>query len=477
MDDGKGANVPPEWLSNGGLLDGDPSTFGLVEHLEYSILERDEKHYALSSVPPGGAKTSTIAYGLIKHLARWPTMPVGYFTHNDKLAHKVSRDIRRIVEDVLGWKLRGDSDAVGEWELEQGGGLVAGGLGGGVLGRRFRLLVVDDPYGKGEKARKDAERKKILATIDEDLKDRLFPGGALLVNHTRHDPNDAIGVLRKTYSWPWSNAKALSGVPGDTNRKVLWPGRWTVAELENLERKKPAHFAANYQGEPRHREGKIFRVDEEGLPPRFDLSRFAEFFPSYSVGYGLDLAASEITQKRGDASVLVKMARVRRPESLKRDVDGKLYDRDHYYFLNVVWRQIQAPDFLELAKNTIRTEAGPALWYRYGMEKAVAQFLTPKLPRLRHLAYPGGKVQRATPLSEAWNEGRVFVPFGPSEDHPKGVEWADDLIAEYGDFTGAEGMPDDRVDSGVGAYDLLRKKLMSSGLDPKYDAFLPHSRI
>lgn len=92
-----------------------------------------------------------------------------------------------------------DSAAVAAWDLAapHQGGVVSAGIGGGITGKGAHLLIIDDPI----KNRKDAEnaeyRKNLMSWYRSSAYPRLEDGGAIIVTHTRWNPDDLAGQLLK----------------------------------------------------------------------------------------------------------------------------------------------------------------------------------------------------------------------------------------------------------------------------------------
>lgn len=399
---------------------------------------RTEKLFFWTSVPPGHWKTTTIDYGIIKHLARWPEAGVAYLSHGARFAEKQSRDIRRVC-GLLGWKTRDDADRQDEWELETGGGLRAQGIGSVEAGRRYRLIIVDDPFKNREQANSPTERQKIFDAIEEDALPRLLPDGALLLNHTRWHPDDTIGRYRKQ-GWDGVNIRAITGMgdgPEYRGGTALLPEVETLEALKKILLKNPHKFFALYQGEPRPRGDTLFREPttyEYGFQPK--EGRFA---------YGVDLAYSEKSQAKHDFSVYVRMMVVVDPvEPTKRELWK-------YYITEVVRRQVQAPEFLLALKSAHSKKPAPMLWEMAGTEKGVLQFIVTHVP-LQAIQAIGDPYQRAQDIAEAWNEGRVLIPNSDSDNCP---DWVEDFKDEFVNFTGVKDPNDDQVVAAASAFKLL----------------------
>lgn len=409
----------------------------LCEAVDRAIEPHAEKFFYWVSVPPGHWKTTTLDYAIVKYLARWPDRGAAYISHTDRFAFKQGRDVRRVCES-LDWKIRDDVNTMGEWELVTGGGLVAKGIGTASAGRRFGLIVCDDPFANREQAKSPTERDKIFNAIEEDLVPRLLPGGSLFLVHTRWDPDDAIGRYRRR-GWDGVNIPAVRGMgdpPDYEGGEALRPDIESLESLKKILKVNPAKFYGLYQGDPRPPGMALFKEPmtyEWGYQPR-----------EGRVAYGVDCAYTEKGQARADFSVCVKLWAT-------RGEDG----RPRYYVLDVVRRQVQAPEFTLALKAMHSQHPGPMLWHIGGTEKGVYQFMTERVPALRTRPAVGDPYQRAQGLAEAWNDGRVLVPAG--EARP---DWVEDFVDEFLNFSGVpgKGRSPDQIVATASAFDLFEER-------------------
>lgn len=435
----------------------------LCRNLDRLIEPHKGIRYYWFSGPRNHGKTVLVLTSILKHLAVWPDQGVAYFTNAPDTAAKQSNDVRRVAR-TLGFQIRGDVDAKHEWELETGGGLFARAILNARHGRRFRLIIVDDPFVNFSDARNAKKREKVKDAIDADLEPMLHPDGAVLLCHARQHAMDAIGHFSRQEGWEGDNVRALEG--SDDRYEALYPKRFPVEALLKLRRKNEQVFVTQYQGEPTTLGGKVFRA-----PTKFTLQRFRP--ERYEVAYGIDCAASDEGQARGDWSVIVKMIVVR----------GKKAEDDLFYVMDVIRVQKTAPEFLFDIKSCYQRERGKMRWYRYGMEKAVAQFFKKKLGSgvLTDVAVQRGHYGRAMPYSEAWNEGRVLTPGVWSEPdqetlHPP--EWGEDFESEHDAFTGTEnGVNDDQVDAAAAAFDQLDRRTRAPSGGPRLEDYMPALRM
>jgi hypothetical protein len=123
--------------------------------------------------------------------------------------------------------------------------------------------------------------------------------------------------------------------------------------------------------------------------------------------------------------------------------------------------QVDAPAFtLTLVANHAKAP-GPMRWYVAGTEKGAAQFVRQKVPSLQVKSASADKLIRATPVSEAWNDGRVLLPYYDRESDGEPPEWVEDVESEATNFTGIKDTHDDIVDALAALWDLLNSSVSS----------------
>lgn len=143
-------------------------------------------------------------------LGSLPNSRVIVTSYGADLAQEDSRAIRNYVmseryKNVFGSRaavdapveLSEDSRARANWNLAEPhrGGVVSAGVGGGIVGKGAHLLVIDDPFKNREEASSEAHRRKVMGWYRGSAYTRLEDGGAIVITHTRWDPEDLAGQL------------------------------------------------------------------------------------------------------------------------------------------------------------------------------------------------------------------------------------------------------------------------------------------
>lgn len=405
----------------------------LVEAIERS---ETEPVRAIVSVPPRHAKTETLLHGIARGLKKRPARVFGYAGYSDQFAHSKSRRARLLAK-LSGVRL-GEARSLGEWRTDEGGGLLAAGVGGSWTGHGVDCLFVDDPLKDRVQAESAVTREKQWEWWEDVASTRLEPGSSAFVVMTRWHVDDLAGRLIKAEGtvdkggrWQLIRLPALSE---DGEERALWPERWPKHEmLKKRGERGPYSWASLFQGRPVPRGGKVF-----GDP------RTYRELPKYGLRFsiGLDLSYAAKTSNDWSVAVLFAEERVGEGESA--------YSR--VYVIDVVRKQVTAPDFKFLVRG-LRIARAPTArlrWYASGTELGAADFFKAKPDPLHIQVINAGadKLIRATSYAAAWNAGRVLLP----EEAP----WLDDFIEEHINFTGAGTgkETDDQVDAGAAGYDL-----------------------
>ena len=436
--------------SDGGLLEFVPRVsprFMPPHHLPQLVefferIDRGEEVRGAISVPRRHGKTELLLHGAAWLLARHPGMTIGYAGYSADFAHSKSKRCRDLALRA-GVELRGASAAAGEWRTLEGGGMLAGGIGGAWTGHGVDVLLVDDPHKNRSEAESPARRRAVEDWWRSSAITSVEPGGSALAVHTRWHLKDLIGLLKKDKDVEWEHVNLPAINDGsDPRREVgeaLWPERWPLAALERRRAEAgPFEWASLYQGYPRPRGSNIF-----GSPS------FYRELPKtrYRVAYGVDLAYSAKTQS--DRSVLFEMMRHDPPKTSAKDRPLPMY-----YVRSVVSVQVEQPMFARKLKAVRAQHRWPMLFIG-GNEKGVADFIAKEVNDFHYEYTSVNKLTRAQHLHAAWADGRVLWP--DTEAFPDAHRWLTDTLDVFDAFTGNNDTRDDEVDAAVAAFKQLDK--------------------
>jgi predicted phage terminase large subunit-like protein len=217
--------------------------------------------------PPRHGKSAlvTIRYPIWR-LEREQDLRVIVASYNQLLANRFSRQSRRIAATRL--TLDTERKAVEEWQTAQGGVYRAVGVGGGITGQGANLIMIDDPVRSRDEAESASYRDRVWDWFTDDLWTRREPGAAMVLIMTRWHEADLAGRILASEDGPnWTvvNLPALAEendplVPPRQPGAALWPGRYDVADLEQIRSVMGTYsFAALYQQRPLPPGGGMFK--------------------------------------------------------------------------------------------------------------------------------------------------------------------------------------------------------------------------
>jgi len=180
-------------------------------------------------------------------LGKYPHKKVIQCSNTAELAVGFGRKVRNLVGSEQyskifpGVALSADSKAAGRWATSHGGDYFAIGVGGTVTGKGADLLIVDDPHSEQE-ARLAQGDPSVFDGVYEwytsGPRQRLQPGGAIIIVQTRWSDKDLTGKVLKSDSTDWEVIELPAIMPSG---KPLWPEFWSLGELLALKEELPVY--------------------------------------------------------------------------------------------------------------------------------------------------------------------------------------------------------------------------------------------
>ena len=233
------------------------------------------------NMPPRHTKSEFASYLLPSwFLGKFPEKKIIQTAHTAELAVGFGRKVRNLVQSeqygrVFQTNLSSDSKAAGRWNTDKGGDYFAIGVGGAVTGKGADLLVIDDPHSEQEaKQGNPAVYDAVYEWYTSGPRQRLQPGGAIIIVMTRWSTKDLTGQILKNSSKDGTDDWEIIEFPAILpSNKPLWPAFWSLKELEALKSELPvAKWEAQYQQNPTSEEGAIIKRDswkiwESDTPP------------------------------------------------------------------------------------------------------------------------------------------------------------------------------------------------------------------
>jgi predicted phage terminase large subunit-like protein len=168
-----------------------------------------------------------------------PAMKIIQATHTTELAVNFGRKVKNLLEreDYLeifpDAALSADSKASGRWDTARGGMYYGVGVGSNLAGRGGDLIIIDDPHSE--------QTAMSLNGFDDAWewytggpRQRLQPGGAIIVVMTRWSEKDLTGQLiraqaRDSLADNWEVIEFPMEMPSG---KPLWPQFWSFEEMQ-----------------------------------------------------------------------------------------------------------------------------------------------------------------------------------------------------------------------------------------------------
>jgi predicted phage terminase large subunit-like protein len=237
-------------------------------------------------------------------------------------------DFSRATRDIMGssnylsvfdTRLKYDSKSAHRWNTEQGGGLIAAGVGGPITGRGADILLIDDPVKNREEADSKTIREKVWKWYTSTAYTRLEPdGGAIVLIMTRWHEDDLAGRLLAAmkdggqYADQW---EVLSLPAIDDDGVPLGARGFTLADYERIrEVVGPRDWNALYQQNPTPQEGGIFKLEwwgqYNGNEPEF--TRIVQSWDTaFKKGEDNDYSVCITLGKTGNAVHVLDVYRVR----------------------------------------------------------------------------------------------------------------------------------------------------------------------
>jgi len=251
----------------------------IAEKLE--LIAQGKLKRLIVNMPPRHSKSEFASYLMPAwFLGRNPKLKIIQATHNTELAVRFGRKVRDLIEDPQykdvfpHSELKADSKAAGRWETEQGGEYFAAGVGAAVTGRGADLFIIDDPHSEQD-ALSQSAFDNAFEWYTSGPRQRLQPGGAIIVVMTRWGMKDLTGRLLKAQgndilSDTWEVVEFPAIMPSN---EPLWPEFWGKDDLLAVKASLPVgKWNAQWQQQPTAAEGAIVKREwwnewEKDKPP------------------------------------------------------------------------------------------------------------------------------------------------------------------------------------------------------------------
>jgi len=394
------------------------------------------------NMPPRHTKSEFASYLLPAwFLGQYPEKKIIQTAHTAELSVGFGRKVRNLVDsedykDIFpALALRADSKAAGRWSTSKSGEYFAIGVGGAVTGKGADLLIIDDPHSEQEGQSADpAVFDKVYDWYTSGPRQRLQPGGAIIIVMTRWHKRDLTGKIIKTSVQregmdDWEVIEFPAIMPSGN---ALWPEFWSLQELEALRSELPApKWNAQYQQDPSSEEGALVKREwwqkwEHKEPPACEF-----IIQSWDTAF--------LKTQRADYSACTTWGVFYKP-----DDDGTT--QPNIILLDAYKERLEFPELKKQAMEMYKEFEPDACIVE---AKAAG---TPLIFELRAMGIPVGeytpsrgndKISRVNAVSDLFASGIVWCPE---------TRFAEEVIEEFAAFPAGE--HDDLVDSSTQA--LLR---------------------
>jgi len=415
------------------------------------------------NMPPRHTKSEFASFLLPSwFLGKFPEKKIIQTAHTAELAVGFGRKVRNLVSSeqyskVFDTKLSSDSKAAGRWNTDKGGDYFAIGVGGAVTGKGADLLIIDDPHSEQEaKQGNPAVFDNVYEWYTSGPRQRLQPGGAIIIVMTRWSKRDLTGQILKSSDKTgvddWEIIEFPAILPSGT---PLWPGFWSKEELEALKAELPvSKWEAQYQQNPTSEEGAIIKRDQWQIWPHEDPPECSYVIQSWDTAF-------EKTN-RSDYSACTTWGVFTHP-----DKHGNL--KQNIILLNAFKERMEFPDLKKAALE---------MWIEWKPDTLIVEKKAagaPLIYEMRKMGIPlseytpgkgSDKIARVNSISDLFASGIVWCPE---------KRWADEVMEEMASFP--NGDHDDLVDSSSQALIRFRQGgfITIESDEPDYD--LPRRRV
>ena len=390
------------------------------------------------NMPPRHTKSEFASHLFPAYLlGKNPKLKIIEATHTADLAVNFGRKVRDLIDGeeykelFPETELKADSRSAGKWLTNKGGEYYAAGIGGALAGRGADLFIIDDPHSEQD-AMSDKAMEEAYEWFMAGPRQRLQPGGAIVIVMTRWNKKDLTGRLIKKMAQnegadQWEVIEFPAILPSGT---PLWENFWKLEELESIKASvSPGKWAAQYMQRPTGEGISIipkewFNIWEENKPPKCDY-----LIQSYDTAF--------LKSERADFTAITTWG-VFYPEG---KIGEEIYhgNEAHLILIDCIKERF---DFPELKAEALR------MYDYWDPDVVIIEAKASGIPLVQELRRVGipvntfspgkgqDKIARLNSVSPIFQDGRVWVP-----DNRFGEE----LMEEVSDFPGGEN--DDLVDA------------------------------
>ena len=425
---------------------------------KFNRLAKGEVKRLIINMPPRHTKSEFASYLLPSWMVgRKPDLKIIQTTHTTELAIRFGRKAKNLMDSpeykqIFQTRLKEDSQAAGKWETEQGGEYYAAGVGSAITGRGADLLIIDDPHSEQDALNMPA-LERAYECYTSGPRQRLQPGGAIVLVMTRWNMKDLTGALLKSQKELKSDQWEIIEFPAILpSGKPVWPEYWKLSELESVKASLSlGKWNAQWMQNPTSEEGSLIKREWWRKWDRDYIPKLAHVIQSYDTAF--------LKKETADYSAITTW--------------GVFHESDdaapNLILLDAVKDRLEFPELRKLAKEQ----------YDYWKpESVIVEAKASGLPltyELRKMGIPvinytpskgNDKHARVNAVSPLFESGQIWAP---------DEKFAEEVIEECAAFP--YGDHDDLVDSMTQAVMRFRQGgFISHPEDEKDEVSIPHNR-
>ena len=402
----------------------------------FERVARGECKRLIINMAPRHSKSEMASYLLPAwFLGKFPQKKIIQASYNAELAVGFGRKVRNLVDSEAfknifpEVELRSDSKAAGRWNTNHNGDYFAIGVGGNMTGRGADIMIIDDPHSEQEATQAEFDPTiydKTFEWYTSGPRQRLQPGGAIVIVMTRWSKKDLTGQILKSAAQrsgeTWEVIELPALLPSD---KPIWPEFWSVQELEALKRELPiGKWMAQYQQQPTSDVSAIIKREwwnewEHDDPPHVDF-----IIQSWDTAF--------TKNERSDYSACTTWGVFYEP-------DDTGVTQANIILLDFFKARMEFPELKQKAFE---------MWKYWEPDSIIIEAKASGAPLVFEMRATGipvqefvptrgnDKISRVNAIADIFASGRVWAP---------ATHWAEELIEEIASFPGGE--HDDGVDS------------------------------
>jgi predicted phage terminase large subunit-like protein len=214
-------------------------------------------------------------------------------THTAELAVRFGRKVRNLI-DSEGYqnvfpdlKLQADNKSAGRWTTNQEGESFYAGVGGAITGRGADLLIIDDPHSEQD-ALSPTAMESAYEWYTSGPRQRLQPGGIIIIVMTRWSTKDLVGKVLKNQSADhadqWEIVEFPAIMPDSEN--PLWPEFWKKEELLSVKASLPiSKWNSQWLQNPTAESGSIVKREWWNKWEKEEVPAYSYVIQSYDTAF------------------------------------------------------------------------------------------------------------------------------------------------------------------------------------------------